>query len=70
MPTIPVRNLQKELNKMNPVADHAKLGDILNDLITKHNAVCAKLDADAGVTDTNFTALHAVTTLANRSTTL
>jgi len=68
--TNPVRNLQDELNRMAPAAAHAKLGDIVNDLNTKHNAVCAKLDADATVTDTNYTALHAVTTLANRPTTL
>ena len=35
----------------------------LEALRTKHNAVCAKLDADAGVTDTNFAALHNVGTL-------
>ena len=64
----PVRNLQGELNRMNPAASHAKLGDVLNDLITKFNATLAKLDADAGVTDTNYVATQAVTTLANRST--
>ncbi len=32
-------------------------------LQAKHNALLAKLDADAGVTDTNYTALHAVGTL-------
>lgn len=68
--TTPIRNLQDEINRMAPAAAHAKLGDIVNDLITKHNAVCAKLDADATVTDTNYTALHAVTTLASRPTTL
>lgn len=68
--TTPIHNLQDELNRMAPAAAHAKLGDIVNDLITKHNAVCAKLDADAGVTDTNYTALHAVTTLVDRPTTL
>jgi len=68
--TNPVRNLQDELNRMAPAAAHAKLGDIVNDLITKHNAVCAKLDLDAGVTDTNYTSLHAVKTLASRPTTL
>ncbi len=68
MPGLPVRNLQSELNRMAPAAAHAKLGDILNDLITNHNALCAKLDADAGVTDTNFAALLGVTALANRST--
>ena len=69
MPT-PVRNLQTELNKMNPVAAHAKLGDLLVDLITKHNILCAKLDLDAGVTDVNYASLAGLTTLANRPTTL
>lgn len=35
----------------------------LNELIAAHNAVLAKLDADAGVTDTNFVALHTVAAL-------
>lgn len=64
---------QKQLNRCMPAAADAKLGDVLADLITahnalavKHNSVCTKLDADAGVTDTNYSALHAVsgTTLA------
>lgn len=59
-------NLQDELNRMNPAAAHAKLGDLLNEIITKHNALAAKLDADAGVTDTNYSALHKVTPLADR----
>jgi hypothetical protein len=56
----PIR--QKQLNKLNPAAAHAKLGDVLNDLIVQVNAlwvavnaICVKLDADAGVTDTNYT---------------
>lgn len=68
---------QTALNKSLPAADQAKLGDILADLIsayntlaTKHNAVCAKLDLDAGVTDTNYVALQGgaalVTTIDNR----
>lgn len=59
-------NLQDELNRMNPAAAHAKLGDLLNEIITKHNALAAKLDADAGVTDTNYNALHKITPLADR----
>lgn len=34
--------------------------DDLNDLRSKHNALLAKLDADGGVTDTNYAALHTV----------
>ena len=66
--TAPVRNLQNELNRMAPAAAHVKLGDVVNDLITNFNAALAKLDADAGVTDTNYAALYAVKTLVNRST--
>lgn len=59
-------NLQDELNRMNPAAGHAKLGDLLNEIITKHNALAAKLDLDAGVTDTNYSALHKITPLNQR----
>ena len=59
-------NLQDELNRMNPAAGHAKLGDLLNEIITKHNALAAKLDADAGVTDTNYVATLKITPLAER----
>ena len=52
------------LNRSMPAAHKVMLGDLLNqiiaaynDLATKHNALLAKLDADAGVTDTNYTAL-------------
>lgn len=73
-----MRNLQDELNRCMPAADHAKLGNLLNDLITAVNAnttaikaVAAKLDADAGVTDTNYAStitasLAAISTLAAR----
>jgi len=61
------------LNRSLPAARDAKLGDVLVDLITQNNALIAdltalrtrfngmlaKLDADAGVTDTNYAALHA-----------
>ncbi len=58
---------QAQLNRMNPAAADAKLGDVLADLIAKHNALLAKLDADVGVTDTNYTALHKVTDLESRT---
>ena len=59
-------NLQDELNRMNPAAGHAKLGDLLVEIITKHNALAAKLDADAGVTDTTYAALLKIAPLADR----
>lgn len=59
-------NLQDELNRMNPAASHAKLGDLLAEIITKQNALAAKLDLDAGVTDTNYSALFKITPLDQR----
>jgi len=59
-------NLQDELNRMNPAAGHAKLGDLLNEIITKHNALATKLDSDAGVTDTNYSSLLKITPLKDR----
>ena len=73
-----IRNLQDELNRTTPAAAHAKLGDVVNDLIAAVNAntaalkaLSAKLDADAGVTDTNYTStltasLAAIATLVAR----
>lgn len=59
---------QDMLNKTTPGTAKAKLGDIIaeltaqvNALTTAHNALTAKLDADAGVTDTNYTSLTGVT---------
>lgn len=59
-------NRKDELNRCMPAASNAKLGDVLDDLITKHNALLAKLDADAGVTDTNYVATLKVTALQDR----
>lgn len=42
-------------------ASDAELAAFANELKTKLNAVLAKLDADAGVNDTNYAALHSVT---------
>ena len=50
-----------ELDRSMPAAARAALGNVLRDLVAKHNALLAKLDADAGVTDTNFTATLRVT---------
>lgn len=67
------RTRQSKLNTMSPAAADAKLGNVVADLIarvnaadaqvaaltTKFNAVLTKLDADAGVTDTNYSATQA-----------
>ncbi len=68
MPTNVAGTVQSQLNRMNPAAADAKLGDVLNDLITKFNAALAKLDADTGVTDTNYAARLAVPGIETRAT--
>lgn len=55
------------LNRAMPANARVQLGDVIEELITKHNALLAKLDADAGVTDTNFASLLKIKTLAERS---
>lgn len=74
-----MRNVQDELNRLAPAAAHSGLGDIIYDLITAVNAnitalkaIAAKLDADAGVTDTNYASLNTnslatINTLATRA---
>lgn len=59
-------NLKDELNRCMPAAAHAKLGDLLDEIITKHNALVAKLDADAGVTDADYTTGLAIKPLSQR----
>lgn len=58
---------QEKVNKSSPAMSKAKLGDVVAELVaqvntlsTNYNAVLAKLDADAGVTDTNYTSTRAV----------
>ncbi len=53
--------IRDHLNRMAPAAADAKLGDIIYDLIKAHEAqetrmaaLLAKLDADSGVTDTDY----------------
>ncbi|HET7675843.1 MAG TPA: hypothetical protein VFL54_10005 [Gammaproteobacteria bacterium] len=58
----PAQNEDK-LNRMTPGASEAELGSRLAALIESHNALLAKLDADATVTDTDFAATLAVPSL-------
>ena len=60
------QTLKNRLNKVSPTEKLIKLGDLLDDLITQHNALLAKLDADAGVTDTNYAATLGVKALDKR----
>jgi len=63
-------NLKDELNRMNPASSHAQLGDLLDEIITKHNAVLAKMDAAAAGTvaalGTNNVATLKIAPLAER----
>ena len=54
------------LNRAMPANARVQLGDVIDELITKHNALLAKLDADAGVTGTDYVATLSVKTLAER----
>jgi hypothetical protein len=47
-------SVQAKLNNVSPGAADVGLGNIINDLIVAHNALVAKLNLDAGVTDTNY----------------
>ena len=60
-PTPSTRTPQARLNNSSPAANDVGLGDIVNELINTvntlradHNTLAAKLNADAGVTDTNY----------------
>ena len=59
-------SVKDELNRMAPAAADAKLGNVLTDIIANFNALLAKLDADAGVTDTTYTSLLKVTDIESR----
>ena len=57
-----------QLDRMAPAMRDAKAGTTLQELITAHNALVtaynvlvAKLNADAGVTDTNYAAVTTAT---------
>ena len=66
MPSIKDRLCNARSTKENTEI-RALLASVQADLETlraKHNALLAKLDSDAGVTDTNYNALHAVGTLS------
>lgn len=63
------------LNRMAPAAAYVKLGEIVDELITKHNALLAKMDADntalnaavaGGNLDTDYVATLAVAPLQDR----
>ncbi len=43
-------------------SSHADMARVINQLITVVDGICIKLDNDAGVTDTNYTALWSTAT--------
>lgn len=52
---------QEKVNRSSPALSRAKLGDMVAELVTQvnvltaaYNVLVAKLNADAGVTDTNY----------------
>lgn len=59
-------DVQRELNHSMPAAFHAKLGDVLNDLITQHNNLLAALVA-ANIAGLVLTGVQPVTPLSQRS---
>lgn len=67
MATARTGSRQDIVNKTSPGTAKAKVGDVIADLTaqvnaltTAHNAMAAKLDADGGVTDTNYVSLTGV----------
>ncbi|HET8550862.1 MAG TPA: hypothetical protein VFM97_00110 [Gammaproteobacteria bacterium] len=54
---------EDHLNRTSPGTAEAQLGTRLANLIDAHNALCAKLDADGTVTDTDYAAALAQPTL-------
>lgn len=62
----PYHDLENVLNRMSPAAAQAQLGSLVQELIDKHNALCAKLDADATVTDEDYAATLSIKGLKER----
>jgi hypothetical protein len=60
------RDLIHELNRSMPAAAHAALGTNLETIATQFNALLAKLDADAGITDTDYAATLALKPLSEQ----
>jgi hypothetical protein len=60
------KDLIHELDHSMPAASDAQLGTIIEELQNTVNLLLAKLDADAGVTDTNFAATLKITKLSEK----
>ncbi|MGR9108261.1 MAG: hypothetical protein ACU843_15175 [Gammaproteobacteria bacterium] len=62
----PKRDIVKQLDDSMPAASNAALGTTIEELQQNLNALLAKLDADVGVTDTNYASTLAVTPLSQK----
>lgn len=62
----PYHDAENVLNRMSPAAARVQMGTLLAELIDKHNAMLAKLDADAGVTDTDYVSTLGIAPLNDR----
>jgi len=60
------RDLVHELNNSMPAAFHADLGTTIQTIAVQFNALLAKLDADTGVTATDYAATLRITPLTER----
>lgn len=62
-------NLKSDLNRMNPTASNAKLGDMLEAIVSNQNAIMAKLDAigAAGASSAAIATAAGTTNVATRA---
>jgi hypothetical protein len=51
-----IESVRQHLNRLADNTDRQELQAVLGSLVDALQAICAKLDADAGVTDTNYAA--------------
>lgn len=66
MPDLINKDHADRVDRMTPAAKDARLGEAINALIVNHNALLAKLDADVGVTDTDYAATLTVQPLGTK----
>ncbi|NBX98317.1 MAG: hypothetical protein EB121_01010 [Alphaproteobacteria bacterium] len=53
---MPIESVKQRVNALDAPADRQELAALLGAVVDALQAVAAKLDADAGVTDTNYAA--------------
>ncbi|TXH57665.1 MAG: hypothetical protein E6Q97_04120 [Desulfurellales bacterium] len=57
---------EDNLNRISPATRDVGLGTLLQELIDQHNALLAKLDADTGVTGTDYASTLGIADLEDR----